>query len=71
MPGRNDRDGLRDLRRDGGGANGTGLMIVAPGDPVPGVSGTDTVACGAIRWFAQTRRRGKAEPAATTSRNTE
>jgi hypothetical protein len=52
------------------GANGVGAMIVAPGDPVPGVSGALTVACGAnrLRTCAGARAGAvKTIPTATTA----
>ena len=50
-----------------GGANGTGLMIVAPGVPVPGVSGAGTAACGAIRLCAEAAAGTQQISAATNS----
>ncbi|MGB7040010.1 MAG: hypothetical protein WBD83_10365, partial [Xanthobacteraceae bacterium] len=53
-----------------GGPSGTGLTIVAPGDPVPGTSGTDAVACGAIRLRACANAPvgvANTKPAATTT----
>jgi hypothetical protein len=44
------------------------LAIVAPGDPLPGVSGTGTAACGAIKFCAEAAAGTKQSSATTSSR---